>query len=271
MRPLRIAAAFLGLQAPLLLLPATARAALIADGDEFSVAFDPPGARVCTMFPVAARDPVGCAGLTLPATDLPPDTEKRNVATGTIRWDAAGGDAYSAVFSVTRVPMANAAEPDLAAAEEFARGMVEGAADSVHGKVRSGWPHTELRRYNGGQSIARISSYLDGLKGAQKATMEHQVAYVVWVKGAVYTFILMSGADHAAAVDALADDSARSIRFSHPAPPRQSADYRMGYMLGQFVGWGVMGILGLVTTLFVLRRGRQRGRVAAANPGGRLP
>jgi hypothetical protein len=268
MSPLRLAAAWVALQALLLLLPSTARAALIRDGDDFSMTFDPPGARVCVIFPVAARDPVACAGLSLPAGEAP-KIEQRIVASGIIRFDD-GGDGYSALFSVTYGPMPDATEPDLKTAQEFGTGMSNGVALNAKGNTRSGWPRTELRTLNDRPAAARISSYLDGLTDERKRLMEHFVGYAVWVEGGAYAFMLMSGGDRAAAIDALADDSARSISFSHPAPPRQSREYRIGYALGEFLAWGIMGVGGLVLAFVLTRRGRKPNSVAAPTPPGPL-
>ncbi len=232
------------------------------------MALNPPGARVCVMFPIAARDPVTCAGLSLPPVEPPPDPEQRIVASGIVRFDEPDAGGYAAVFSVTHGPMAHAMEPDLEVAQQFAKGMSDGAAESAKAQVRKGWPQTELRRWNGGPAAARISFYLDGLTGDRKRMMEHVAAYAVWVKGGVYAFMLMSGGEHAIAIDALTDDSARSIRYSHPAPPRPSREYRVAYLFGQVFVWAILAIGGLGLTIVLVRRGRKPVGVGAMNRPG---
>lgn len=64
---------------------ASARAATIRDGDNFSITIESPDACVCIFFPESDRDPVDCAGLNMPAS-MRSDPSRRDLAIGLIRF-----------------------------------------------------------------------------------------------------------------------------------------------------------------------------------------
>ena len=195
----------------------TARAATIRDGNDFSMLIENPGARVCIIFPQSARDAEACAGLSFPA-HTPTDPGRRDLAIGLIRF-VDRGIAAKASFAVTFIPDADSAEPDNEKAEAFARGIEQRLMRDHPGtKVRGGTSRVELRDV-AGLKVERVVLDLDGLNSDDRSLMEHHIFYVTWAEAGLYSFVLSTGGDHAAAVDTLADRSALTLTVSHPAQP----------------------------------------------------
>jgi hypothetical protein len=194
-----------------------ARAATIRDGDDFSISIENPLARVCIIFPQSARDPAACAGLTFPV-QTPTDSGRRDLAIGLIRFVDRGA-AAKASLAVTFIPESDSVEPDNAKAEAFAR-EVERAYTRKHPgtNVRGGTPLIEMRVV-AGLKVVRVVYDVDGLNSVDRPWMEHQIFYFTWAEGGFYSFMLSTGGDHAAAVDAIADSSALTLRVSRPAQP----------------------------------------------------
>jgi hypothetical protein len=257
---LRVACRILALL--LLLFAATpAHAAEIRDGDEFAIAVEPPHGRVCIAYPESARDPVACAGVAIPPPEpAPANPGVRNVVTAIVVLDQNHLDS-TAVLVLSRVALRDAEEPDPQAAEDFAIGMTNGMRkDFPNARVNGGARRAELRTVQG-LKVARAVFDLEGLPAEDRGT-EHQIGYAVWAKDAVYMVLLVSGREHAAAVDALADQSSRSIRVAHPAPRGPAGP---GYFLA-FIG--VAGIASFVVGGYFLTRRRGAAKAPAAPPLG---
>jgi hypothetical protein len=194
-----------------------ARAATIRDGEAFSISIENPNARVCIIFPESARDPAACAGLTLSAQ--PPTTSgRRDLAIGLIRFVDQGA-AARASLAVTFIPESDSVYPDNAYAQALAR-EVERAYTRDHPgtNVRGGTSLVEMRDV-AGLNVVRGVFDVDGLNSDDRLRMEHHIYYFTWAEAGTYSFMLSTGGDHAAAVDAIADSSALTLRVSHPAQP----------------------------------------------------
>jgi hypothetical protein len=257
--PHRIAALCLALALalPLFFAAEAARAALIRDADELSVALEPSGARACVMFPVSARDPVACAGVKPAAQEPPSRPGSRNIASGVIVVDGDAGPTRAAVFAFSWIAMEHSAEPDQETAAAFARGIADATRSDLHSGVRGGVPLTQLHAVDG-LTVARITYDLDGLPEYKRAVMEHDVVNAVWVEGGVYSLLFMSSSEQAAFVDDLAEQSGSTIHVTHPAPPHASpssrAGYAIGYFVGSFVCVGGTLIGAIVAAVFLLRK-----------------
>lgn len=192
-------------------------ATTIRDGENFSMSIEDPTARVCIMFPQSARDPAACGELTFPAQP-PTSPGRRDLAIGLIRFVDRGASAR-APFAVSFITESNSAEPDNEKAEAFAREVERVYAREHPGtSIRPGTSRVELRAV-ARMKVARAAYDLDGLNPDDRRLMEHHIFYFVWTDGGLYTFMLSTGGDHAAAVDAIADNSALSLKVLHPAQP----------------------------------------------------
>ena len=192
-----------------------ARAVTIRDGDDFSMSIESPGARVCIIFPESARDPVACAGLNLP--QQPPNHPGiRYLAIGVIRF-VDRGVAATARFAVSFIPGSDSTEPDNTEAEAFGRGLEKTIVHEHPGSnVRGRSSHVEMRPI-AGTNVVRVVFDLDGLNRADRPRGEHYICYSAWAKGGLYSFLLSEAGEHAAAVDAMADASALTLKVRNPA------------------------------------------------------
>jgi hypothetical protein len=228
-----------------------ARAATIRDGDDFSISIEPPGARVCIIFPQSARDPVACADLNLP--QQPPNIPgSRYLAKGLIRF-VDRGVAATAEFDVSFIPRFGLTVQDNAEAEAFARGVEEAIAHEHPGsKVREGTSHVEMRPI-AGTKVARVVFDVDGLNRADRLRGEHYIWYFAWTtkEGGLYSFVLSEAGEHAAAVDAMADASALTLKVRNPAQPsplspERSPGFRLGVGLGLWFWFAVATLIHLL-------------------------
>jgi hypothetical protein len=129
------------------------------------------------------------------------------------------GVAATAALVVSFVPVFNSTEPDNAEAEAGARKFEEAVAHEYPGSnVRGGTSRVEMRPI-AGTKVARVVFDLDGLNRADRPRGEHYIVYFAWVEGGLYAFMLSEAAEHAAAVDAIADASALTLKVRNPAPP----------------------------------------------------
>lgn len=195
----------------------TARAATIRDGDAFSISIENPNALVCIIFPESARDVAACAGMTLPAQP-PTASGRRDLAIGLIRFVDRGA-AANASLAVTFIPESESVDPDKAYAEAWAQ-KVEQAYTRDHPgtSVRGGTSLVEIRVV-AGLKLVRVVFDVDGLSSDDRLRMEHHIFYFTSAEEGTYTFMLSTGGDRAAAVDAIADSSALTVKVLHPAQP----------------------------------------------------
>lgn len=228
----------------------TARATTIRDGNDFSMSIENPNARVCIIFPQSARDPGACAGLRFPASQ-PTDPGRRDLAIGLIRFVDENA-AAEALLAVDFVPDSDSSQPDNREAEAFAAQLERAfTRDHPGTKVRGGTSRLELRDV-AGLKVARLVFDLDGLNSDDRPLIEHHIFYFAWAEGGLYSFMLSTGGNHAAAVDAIADRSALTLRVSHPAQPSLLSPERRP--LVAFVVWFMFAIWVMIDLLWAFLR-----------------
>jgi hypothetical protein len=204
----------------------------------------PDRAGVCFWSPAPPADAQKCAATGAP---VPGGVEGRLVASGAVRID---GVPAPARFAVRFSPEENAAEPTSDGAREFALRQASlfaasgstdhGASDaaalelvSVGGAPVRGAPSGALVTV--GSLRAVRASFVVDLRQSGHDVPQHVVAYAAWARDGMYTFSVEGDAFHADAVDAFADESARTLTLKDPAPPAPSDLARIGYRLGQIV------------------------------------
>jgi hypothetical protein len=226
-----------------------ARAATIRDGDDFSISIESPGVRVCIIFPESARDPVGCAGLSLPQQPLNYPGH-RDLARGVIRF-VDRGVAATAAFGVSFIPGFSTG-PDNTEDEAFARWVEEAVAHKHPGSnVRRGTSRVEMRPI-AGTNFTRVVFDVDSLNRADRPRGEHYIFYFAWAEGGLYLFILSESGEHAAAVDAMADASALTLKVRNPAQPSLlSTERRPGVA---FAVWFLFAVATLIHLLWAYLR-----------------
>src|SRR6185369_11721282 len=108
-------------------------------------------------------------------------------------------------------------EPDQAAAEAFAREVEKATIGSYAGaSIRGGTSHVDIRLV-AGLKMVRASFDVERLNSDDRPLIEHQISYIAWAEDGLYSVTFQSEGEHAAAVDALADSSALTLRVSRPA------------------------------------------------------
>ena len=231
-----------------------AHAETIRDGNDFSLSIQSTAARTCIIFPESARDPAACAGLIFGARP-PIDPARRDLAIGLIRFVDRGA-AAKASFAVTFILEPDSVEPDHEKAEAFA-GEIERTYTRDHPgtKVRGGTSRVQLQVV-AGVKVARVVFDLDGLNSDDRSLMEHHIFYLAWAEGGLYSFVLSTGGEHAAAVDAIADDSALTLRVTHPARPSLLSPERRP--LVAFFVWFVFAIYVVINLLWAWLRPEPR-------------
>jgi hypothetical protein len=207
-----------------LITPRLAHAVEIRDGSEFSIAL-PQGAQACLLYPKALFDSRACPPGSKPADREAFDGNTRTVAAGSIR--VRDGDPVA--FMVVRYPIEHMTRPsDL---EGVRRELVHGVRDSRPGAHVLGEVDVHFADV-GGQSVARGSFNADGYV---ENGLTHEVLYEAWDEEGMYMVSWIGPLSHGPAIDALADETAATLRIAHPAPvkPGRDAAYAVGYVLGR--------------------------------------
>ncbi|MCI4355437.1 MAG: hypothetical protein L3K06_08760 [Thermoplasmata archaeon] len=246
----------------------------IRDGEALSVDV-PERSGTCLAFPAqpAGMPPpppevaAACGALNIGAfTPAPPD---RLVAAGVV---ALGGGAAPARFALRFVAEAPSYEPTPEAARDFATReatsrssavFVDGGSEggpidilAVGSSPATGIPSGELVTVGSGR-YARATFTLD-LRESGRDVPIHFVSYGAWARDGVYVLTVEGDAFHAAAVDALADEAARTLLLKDPAPPTPTDVAQVGARLGQ-IGIGVLVAVAIVLALFGIRTRKVRG------------
>jgi hypothetical protein len=232
---------------------APARADTVRDGDEFvmDVRRD---AHVCVLYPASPLDPVACSGLKSITPPAEPDPRHKTLTLAAVRLPEQGASLV-AVLNFGSTSFANAALPTEATVHEFADAFANSFVGDVPGSsVHGGHPAAKLLDH-GETPLVRVSFDLDGLDATHRH-MEHLVSYTAWATGGIYSVIYTCRATNAASVDALADESATSIRVAHP--PKSRA-YRLGFLVGTVIGVGLVAGGALLAFVLLMRRGRRTG------------
>jgi hypothetical protein len=230
------------------LLAPTARAIELRDGTDFSVttAGQPP----CIVFPAALYDRSACPPGAHPMRESPAAPPITVLAVGSLPIGGPDGD-ERVILGATRVTSDDNSRPgDLAA---FARGMADEMVQSRDGARLVGKPSASLVDV-GGQSVARVSFDMDEYLGGGRA---HDVAYVAWSKAGTYGLSFVGLTSSAAAIDALAAQTAQTIHVARPAPAAPSRDYKLGYATGKLMGTLIVPIAVAVAAALMFRRKRR--------------
>jgi hypothetical protein len=182
----------------------------IRDGDDYSVTL-PQGVHPCFTYPKTLYDPAACDSDQHPV-EADPAAPARAFADGTVIVD---GRKASVTAMHVAVDQPTAIE-DLVEVADYARGMVKGMKNEQPTVRIVGEPGTRVVAV-GGLSLGRITFELDGLPGLGRA---HQINYVVWAADGTYALSWLGLASSAAAIDAIADQTASTLRLAHPAKPK---------------------------------------------------
>jgi hypothetical protein len=169
------------------------------------------------------------------------------VASGAVRVD---GVPTPIRFALRFSPEENAAEPTADGAREFAvreaihlapaagldhQGGPDAAAAldlvAVGSVPVHGAPAGDLVAL-GSLQAARASFGVDLRSSGHDVPVRH-VAYAVWSRQGMYALAVEGDEFHADAVDAFADESARTVSLKDPALPAPSDATRIGFRLGQ--------------------------------------
>jgi hypothetical protein len=205
----------------LVLTSSTAGASEIHDGDQLSYALA-PGVRTCVLFPEAQFDPADCPGLQ-PVRDVPggPGAPQRQVALARVFFEDRGAPAV-AKLSITFIenpPYELRGDYILQFANEMADGIV---ASWPEARLRTKPPRTGTVTLND-LPIVRISFDVDGLSD-ERRLMEHVILYAASSSRGLYTILLTTTSEHAAALDVIGDESAPNIVIARPAKPSSGTD-----------------------------------------------
>jgi hypothetical protein len=256
----RISGAFLAIASIVVVALAVddARAVTLRVGDAFAAELR-PNAHLCVLYPTSPLDPALCAGIKPIAYAPDPDSVGHVVTIGIVRFlDEDKGDPVFAVLTFTTATMPNAALPTTSTVQAFGGGVVKGFLGSVPGaSIRGGQPSTQLVDA-GGALVARVSFDVDGL-GDGHQNLEHVVSYTAWAREGSYSLLFTCKSAFAHAVDALAAETAVSMRVAH-AP--SSVRERLGYFIGVVMGMGVVVGGAILAAIVIARRQKGRGQRA---------
>ncbi len=238
----------------------------IHDGDELSISI-PEGAGACFVYPPAlaeGRDRSACTAVSIVLTP-----SERLVAAGAVHID---GVSTPVRFAVRFTPDARAAEPTPEAARDFAareaserapRSDADGGRGdaetidivAVGGAPTHAAPTSEVVTV-GGVRAARASFMLDLRESGHDVPVLF-VSYGAWAREGLYTLTIDGDGFQAPAVEAFADESAKTLWLKDPAPPPPSDAVQISVRLGQ-VGLLVMVLLAVVLGVLGARTRRFR-------------
>lgn len=240
----------------------------IRDGDELSMSI-PEGGGACLRYPPAlpaSRDPSACTSTGL--ASLEPAPPERLVAAGSVRID---GVPTPVSFAVRFTPDGNAAEATPESARDFAAHEVaerapgadaDGRGDAaavdivaVGGSPARAAPTSDVVTL-GGIRAARASFVLDLRESGHDVPLLF-VSYGAWAREGLYTLSVEGDGFHAAAVEAFADESAKTLWLKDPAPPAPGDAAQIGVRLGQ-TGLVVVVLLAVMLGVLGARTRRMR-------------
>jgi hypothetical protein len=231
-------------------------AAEIRDGDAFSFSVPAP-AETCLQFPPEQFEHASCAGLQPIASAPSPMAQTRVVAIGRIVFDD-GGSRAAAFLLVTFLEQKPSFEVQQSELGDFVDGELRGLVDTSGADRRASRVRSSAIVTIAGVRFVRSSIELMGLP-AGKQLFERVVGYVGSSYAGRYQVMVGTNAAHAAALEALLDTAAGSLRIARPAPPgpSRSTAWWIGYRIGQslFVVIAVAGVI------FLVRRAKRRRAV----------
>ncbi len=232
-----------------------------------SVAGGAPGATGATAI-LPGQSPPACAAVDVGS--LAPAPPARLVAAGALPLE---GSSVPARFVLRYTPDVSAVEPTAEAARDF--GVHEaslhapqpladaGASDAgaidivaVGGTPATGAPTSELVTL-GTLRSAHTTFTLD-LRESGHDVPVHFASYGAWARQGVYVLSVEGDAFHAAAIDAFADEAAKTLSLKDPAPPAPSDLALIGARLGQ-IGVGILVVLAVAVGILGARTRKARG------------
>jgi hypothetical protein len=191
-------------------------AVTIHDGEEYSFSI-PRRARICILYPASMFDSATCPPGAKPPDSVPRDNP-RTIAVALVNihdW----GSGKSALLVSALTKRSRPLQPDHGIAEAFAAGMMAEVHKTVPGgRVRPDTRSVDLVTLHR-RTLARISFDVDGATGPYEL-YQHSVSYSVWATEGCYTTAFYTVGSDAAAIDALAEEVAGTIRLAHMAPER---------------------------------------------------
>jgi hypothetical protein len=235
----------------LLLMPLrVARGDEIRDGDEYSVTL-PQGVRACVVYPKYLFDPAACPSDEHPLEENPVSPATA-VAVGSVIVD--GHKVSLAAFRV----VADQTLHGPVDVEGFARSMAEGMKKNQPSVRLEGEPGAR-RIEIGGLPVGRITFDLEGMLGRS-----HQINFVAWAEDGTYVLSWTGLASSAPAIDAMADQTASTLRLAHPAT--ESPAYLFGYVLGRV---SVPTVVVIVFVVWWRKSRRKKPGASQSAPHGR--
>lgn len=211
--------------------PARATAAVVHDGEKYSVDFG--AARICFIRPIELRTAEDCEGLTPENVGVPADDGTRTIAMGLVRLEEPGELPRIGLVMVMHVDMAITHEPDDTAARDYAEGATRAIGKELPpgAKMRAA---TDARIVRAAPvPLIRAVFDADGIApGSGDELVEHQVHYAGIAEDGMYTVAWLSRRTDARAVEALAEASTPSIRIGAPAASRKELERRIGIVVG---------------------------------------
>jgi hypothetical protein len=228
----------------------------IRDGDAFSFSVPAP-TETCLQFPPEQFDHASCPGLQPIVSAPTPVAQTRVVAIGRIFFDD-GGSRAAAFLLVSFLEQRPSFEVQESELRDFVDGELRGLVDRSGADRGASRVHSAAIVTIAGVRFVRSSVELMGLP-AGKQLFERVVGYVGRSYAGHYQVMVGTDAIHAAALEALLDSAAGSLRIARPAPPAPSGSTarRIGYRIGQVL-FVVIAVAGVV---FLVRRGKIRRAV----------
>jgi hypothetical protein len=250
----------------------------IHDGDELSISI-PEAGGACFVFPPSLGDRAApaCASVSLAslAASAATPAPGRLVAAGAVHLE---GVPTAVRFAVRFSPDEAAVEPTAETAREFATREALGRAAFTEGSASPfadggapdaaaidliavgtspahGAPTGEIVAL-GGLHAARAAFALDLRESGHDVPVQ-VVTYGAWAREGLYTLSVEGDAFHAAAIEAFADESARTLWIKDPAAPAPSDAVQIGVKLGQ-IGLGILVLLAIVMAVLGARTRRIR-------------
>lgn len=237
-----------------LALSASASAAVVRDGDQYSV--DLSAARICWIKPLELRDAADCEGLTPENVTPPAEDKARVIGMGLVRLEEPGEDPDLALVMVMHVPMAFAHEANDAAARDYAQGAERAIAKELRPGARMR-PATDTRVTRPGKlPLIRTVLDADGIPdGADDKLVEHQIHISGLAKDGMYTVAWLTKRSSARPVEALADEAASTIAIASPAMTDAELGRRIGIVIGVVFAVGA-ALVAVVAAIFLSTRKR---------------
>lgn len=238
------------------LLTRPASAALVTDGDKFSV--DTGKARICWVSPLALRNADDCEGLSPDAVPEPGDGDARVIAMGLLRLEEPGEEPDLALVMVMHVVVPFTVEPDAQGAKDYA----EGAQKAVAKELRKGAtmrPPTNVRVVKASarqkHPLIRLVLEADGIpEGADDQLLEHQVHIAGIADDGVYSVAYLTRRRTATRVEAYADSLGASFHMAAPAISNKQFEKKMEAIGTVIVLVGTLIVGGFISLIVVLSR-----------------